>query len=384
MNRPDSKERSVAWMNRPDSKERSVAWMKTGQPDRSVAWMQRSVAWMGRSVAWMTPADGSRSKNRSVAWARRLAPAALAAAAPGVAFVAGANVGVAGAATLPRGGGSAYIVQGVSSGAPMSWLWRQSVHSIALPGVHGVVADLSAAQASAAVRAGFSVTPDQSMRTSGVISTSCTGVAFPVGSHPSNAFLAVTGATSEFAQGDYGQGVTVAVLDTGIDSLPDFQGRLLPGVDLSGGGNATQDSYGHGTFVAGLIGGNGASSAGQYTGEAPRANLLPIKVAGPNGSTSAGTVIEGIEWAIAHKSADHIRVLNISLGVLPAVPSFDNPVDQAVEQAWRAGIVVVASAGNSGPNSGTITSPGDDPLVITVGALDDGGGTDPADYSIPS
>jgi serine protease AprX len=253
-----------------------------------------------------------------------------------------------------------------------------------LAGVHGVLADLTSSQVRAAERQGFSVTPDQSMHMSGAITTACTGVSFPAGSHPSTAFLGVTGATSEFARGDYGQGVTVAVLDTGIDSLPDFQGRLLPGVDLTGGGNAEQDGYGHGTFVAGLIAGNGASSGGQYTGEAPRANVLPIKVAGADGSTSEGTVIEGIEWAIAHKNVDHIRVLNISLGVLPSEPSFDDPVDQAVEQAWRAGIVVVVSAGNSGPNSGTITSPGDDPLAITVGALDDGGGTNPADFSIPS
>ena len=72
----------------------------------------------------------------------------------------------------------------------------------------------------------------------------------------------------------------MAVLDTGIDNLPDFSGRLIGGVDLTGGNNPFQDSYGHGTFVAGLIAGNGASSNGQYSGEAPGAKLVSIKVAG--------------------------------------------------------------------------------------------------------
>ena len=104
-------------------------------------------------------------------------------------------------------------------------------------------------------------------------------------------------------QGDTGQGVTVAVLDTGIDSLPDFSGRLIGGVDLTGGKNPFQDSYGHGTFVAGLIAGNGASSSGQYSGEAPGANLVSIKVAGATGLTHLGTLIPGLQWAVDHQSS---------------------------------------------------------------------------------
>src|SRR5260370_21402452 len=86
---------------------------------------------------------------------------------------------------------------------------------------------------------------------------------------PSDAFLQQTGSAQLASAGDTGQGVTVAVLDTGIDNLPDFSGRLIGGVDLTNGNNPFQDSYGHGTFVAGLIAGNGASSNGQYSGEAP-------------------------------------------------------------------------------------------------------------------
>ena len=178
------------------------------------------------------------------------------------------------------------------------------------------------------------------------------------------------------AAGDTGQGVTVAVMDTGIDHLPDFSGRLVGGVDLTGGGNPFQDGYGHGTFVAGLIAGDGASSNGQYSGEAPGANLVSIKVAGANGLTDLGTIIQGLQWAVDHQALYDIKVLNISLGFQSTESTVLNPLDQAVEAAWNSGIAVVTSAGNAGPFNGTILSPGDDPLVITVGALDDLGAAD--------
>ena len=185
-----------------------------------------------------------------------------------------------------------------------------------------------------------------------------------------------------WTQGDTGAGVNVAVLDTGIQALPDFAGRMVDGVDLSGGNNPWQDSYGHGTFVAGLIAGNGASSGGQYTGEAPGAGLVSVKVAGSSGQTQLSTVIEGVGWTIANQSKDGIRVLNMSLGYLPVESTVLDPLDQAVEKAWESGIVVVTSAGNSGPGNGTITSPGDDPLVITAGAVDDGAQANPASDSM--
>ncbi len=211
---------------------------------------------------------------------------------------------------------------------------------------------------------GITVTPDVSVSVQSTVEST--------GPHtPSDEFLQQTGATQLFASGDTGQGVTVAVLDTGIDDLPDFAGRLIGGVDLSGGNNPFQDSYGHGTFVAGLIAGNGASSGGQYEGEAPGADLVSVKVAGATGVTDLATVITGVQWAVDNQFAYNIRVLNMSLGFQPFESTVVNPLDQAVEAAWNSGIAVVASAGNAGPSNGTILSPGDDPLVITVGALDD-------------
>ena len=214
---------------------------------------------------------------------------------------------------------------------------------------------------------GITVTPDVSVSVQDT-----TDPTESIGPHtPSDEFLEQTGASQLAAQGDTGQGVTVAVLDTGIDNLPDFTGRLIGGVDLTGGNNPFDDAYGHGTFVAGLIAGDGASSGGQYSGEAPGANLVSIKVAGASGDTDLVTVILGLQWAIDHEQTYGIRILNLSLGFQPFTSTVINPLDQAVEAAWNSGIAVVAAAGNAGPSNGTILSPGDDPLVITVGALDD-------------
>ena len=119
--------------------------------------------------------------------------------------------------------------------------------------------------------------------------------------------------------------------------------------------------------MAGLIAGNGASSGGQYEGEAPGADLVSVKVAGATGQTDLATVIDGVQWAVDNQLAYNIRVLNMSLGFQPFESTVVNPLDQAVQAAWNSGIAVVASAGNAGPSNGTILSPGDDPLVITVG-----------------
>jgi serine protease AprX len=215
------------------------------------------------------------------------------------------------------------------------------------------------------------VTPD--------ITVNVTGSIGPPDRAPAAVYPEQTGATQLWSQGDTGAGVNVAVLDTGIEALPDFAGRLVDGVDFTGQNNPFQDDYGHGTFVAGLIASSGVSSDGAYMGEAPGAGLVSVKVAGASGQTDLATVIAGVGWTIANQARDDIRVLNMSLGYLPMESTTVDPLDQAVEKAWESGITVVTSAGNSGPDNGTILSPGDDPLVITVGALDDGGQTNPAD-----
>ncbi|HAM01134.1 MAG TPA: hypothetical protein DCQ30_02740, partial [Acidimicrobiaceae bacterium] len=265
---------------------------------------------------------------------------------------------------------SPYIV--ATPGTVGSLLAQTDVLSVAgqvvqpLPAANGVEANLTSPEVSVlSALPGVVVTPDVAVSVQGL----------PAGSThpPSDVFLKQTGANSSWSAGDTGSGVNVAVLDTGIAPLPDLAGRLVGGVDLSGEGNPFHDSYGHGTFDAGLIAGNGASSNGKYEGEAPSAGLVSVKVAGASGSTDLATVIAGVGWTVDNRAALHIGVLNMSLGYQPLESSALDPLDTAVETAWQSGIVVVVSAGNVGPFNGTVESPGDDPLVITVGALDDGG-----------
>jgi len=196
-------------------------------------------------------------------------------------------------------------------------------------------------------------------------------VATTTSSSPVSTFVESTGAKVLRNGGIDGRGVTVAVLDTGINAVDDLAGRVIAGVDFSSEKLPLKDSFGHGTFIAGLIAGNGSASGGQYAGIAPGANVVSVKVAGADGATSSSTVISGIEWSIRNRDRLGIKVLNLSLGTDPSQSTTTSPLNAAVERAWAAGITVVASAGNSGPMNGTITKPGDDPLVITVGATDE-------------
>jgi serine protease AprX len=315
---------------------------------------------------------GSSHPGCGVRWGAILA-GALAIGLPLVAVPASSQAGASGDTSAK------YIISslsGLSSGALSSVTSAVTgVSSSAnsdLSSVGAATAQLSQSQASSlAAVPGVTVTPNLTVKVQGTEGSS--------GRAPAAVFPEQTGASQLWAQGDTGQGVTVAVLDTGISPLPDFAGRLVDGVDLSGGHNPWNDQYGHGTFVAGLIAGDGSSSGGQYEGEAPGAGLVSVKVAGASGNTNLATVIAGVGWTIAHASVDNIRVLNMSLGYVPLTSTVLDPLDQAVERAWEAGITVVVSAGNSGPGNGTILSPGDDPLVITAGAVDDGGQTNPSD-----
>jgi serine protease AprX len=179
-----------------------------------------------------------------------------------------------------------------------------------------------------------------------------------------------------------GNGVGVAVIDSGMtvkdDLLANGTSRVVYAQDFTGGNGS--DAYGHGTHVAGIIGGNGADSSGAgftrtFKGVAPNANFINLRVLDQNGSGLESNVIAAIERAIALKNTYNIRVINLSLG-RQVYESFTlDPVCQAVEAAWKAGIVVVVAAGNNGRDNslgthgfGTIAAPGNDPYVITVGA----------------
>jgi serine protease AprX len=212
---------------------------------------------------------------------------------------------------------------------------------------------------------------------------------------PKSAYIKEVRADGLWAGGITGQGVTVALLDTGVADVPDLAGRVLPVTDDANlihptspcenlTGEATcADNYGHGTFIAGLIAGNGASSNGAWSGVAPKANLVSVKVAGADGSADVSTVLAGIQWVVSFKDRYGVKVLNLSLGTDSTQSYRVDPLNFAVEKAWDSGITVVVAASNRGPNAGTISKPGDDPLVITAGAVDDMGTATLNDDELP-
>jgi serine protease AprX len=174
-----------------------------------------------------------------------------------------------------------------------------------------------------------------------------------------------------------GQGVVVAVLDSGISAHKALTGKVLASISMVNG-QPTTDEYGHGTHVAGIITGAGSYAVGvtsDYAGGiAPGSQLVNVRVLGDDGVGNTSDVIAGIDWVIANKSRYNIKIMNLSLGHAVTEPVAFDPLCAAVERAYRAGIVVVAAAGNAGkmvdgtPVLGGIASPGNSPFAITVGA----------------
>jgi serine protease AprX len=169
--------------------------------------------------------------------------------------------------------------------------------------------------------------------------------------------------------GDEGRGVIVAVVDTGIADVPDLAGKVARRVDVTGTGGG--DAYGHGTFMAGLIAGSGAASGGAYRGVAPGAKLVDVKVADAQGRTDLITVLRGLQW-VSERGRD-VQVLNLSLSSGSPLPYQVDPLTQALEALWSRGVTVVVPSGNDGPGAGTVTSPGNDPVLLTAGGLDESG-----------
>jgi serine protease AprX len=183
------------------------------------------------------------------------------------------------------------------------------------------------------------------------------------------------------AGGPTGAGVGVAVLDSGVTTTSDLgSSRIVGWKDFVNKHKTPYDDAGHGTFVAGLIAGDGTASLPlddggyatvQFRGVAPQANIVGVKVLDKTGQGRASSVMAGVLWAIAHKQEYNIRVLNLSIGSNPVAPADFDPIARAVEFAWKNGITVVCAAGNEGEfGPGGILSPGNSPYVITVGASD--------------
>ena len=161
--------------------------------------------------------------------------------------------------------------------------------------------------------------------------------------------------------GYYGEGIKIAVIDTGVDHLhPDLFG-FGPGGKIVGGYNFVEDNKmpvdtnGHGTEVTGII-----AADGQLKGIAPNASIFAYKVSEDGESVSSDLIVKAVQQAIN----DDVDIINISLGVNRT----NSKIDQIVNKAVENGIVVVTAAGNDGPGFGTIGSPGKNSKVITVGA----------------
>jgi serine protease AprX len=174
---------------------------------------------------------------------------------------------------------------------------------------------------------------------------------------------------------------TIAIVDSGIDAKgKDVGGRVLGQVNLDtlGPNKADGDGYGHGTFVAGIAAGN----AGGKAGVAPKANLLSIDIMNDKGQATVADVVNAADWILKNKAQYNIKVANFSLHAVNRASIMFDPIDQAVEKLWLNGVTVVAAAGNyavDGQPSGVQFAPGNDPLVITVGAADIGSALKPLD-----
>jgi serine protease AprX len=211
----------------------------------------------------------------------------------------------------------------------------------------------------------------------------------PSTTHPDTTtfqYAKVVGADQVWASGNLGQDVTVATLDTGID--PTFLSlRVAPGVwqdrylayyDAPANKvyeaphllQSPRDSNGHGSHVAGIIG-NSDKEGGQYVGIAPGVNFVSVRVLDNTGMGTYADVLRGLNWVVQNKARYNIRVLNMSMYATPVAPYWADPYNLAVMAAWKAGIVVVASAGNDGPEPLSVGVPGNTPYIVTVGAFTD-------------
>jgi len=158
-----------------------------------------------------------------------------------------------------------------------------------------------------------------------------------------------------------GKGIKIGIIDTGINlDHPDFfsqenTSRFLKGYDFVENDEIPQDTNGHGTQVTGII-----RAEGQLKGIAPNADIFSYRVSSDGESVPSNLIIKAINQAVE----DNVDIINISLGVNVTHHQIDDAVNNAIEQ----GVVVVAAAGNSGPDESTIGSPASNPNAITVGA----------------
>jgi len=206
---------------------------------------------------------------------------------------------------------------------------------------------------------------------------------------------AVTGADRLNSRGYTGKGVGVALIDTGVVPVKGLtSGNVVNGPDLSfesqSDGHRYLDTFGHGTHMAGIIAGNDPTTllgVDRFQGMAPGARLTSLKVGTTEGAVDVSQVVAAVDWVVTHRNDDPgnpIRVLNLSYGTDGVQDYRVDPLTHAVENAWRAGIVVVVAGGNSGTQNPQLNNPAYDPYVLAVGASDTMGTVDAADDLVPA
>ena len=169
----------------------------------------------------------------------------------------------------------------------------------------------------------------------------------------------------------YGSGVGIAILDSGVSKHLDLQGRVKVFQDYVKGRQQPYDDNSHGTHIAGIICGSGGCSKGRFMGVAPLSHLIICKVLNEKGDGDIQSVLQALEWIVENAKAYRIRIINVSVGASPREEDREErKLLDMVEYAWSQGFVVVAAAGNNGPDSGSVTTPGISRKIITVGTFD--------------
>ena len=237
--------------------------------------------------------------------------------------------------------------------------------------VHSFAAQVPGDQLDAlgAARGVASVTPDRAVPLTSTAVPSAGGVTMP-------SVRTTVGSDATQKDGLTGKGIDVALLDSGVVPVPglDEGNKVYNGPDFSADAFDPNlrylDSFGHGTHLAGIIAGHDNSTS--FYGIAPDSRIVNVKAAATDGTTTLSQVLAAMDWVISNRDRGglNIRVLNLSFGVANDGNYTDDPLAIAVEAAWRAGIVVVAAAGNDGNSGLGLDMPAADPFVIAVGATD--------------
>ena len=279
----------------------------------------------------------------------------------------------------PSDSATAYIVQGANAEEArraVNKLGARAGHELSI--INAVGAELTAEQLEAlrSSDAGLRVYRDVNVKTSGSFYRYTKEID---GKEPYLHFPGLVGANALHEQGIDGSGVTVAVIDSGIEKgSKEFKKNRKDDDRLRGLYSAikdkekrAKDKFGHGSHIVSIIGNSKPSKDGRYNSLAPGVDLVVVKAFDENGAGVYSDVIRGMQWVLDNRDLYNIRVVNLSFSAAVRSNYWDDPLNQAVMKLWHEGVVVVASAGNTGPDAMSIGVPGNVPYIITVGAMTD-------------